>query len=192
MSMNRWQKRQQRTRLDFLMATLQLVLEHGYDKMTVSDIAERADYGRSTFYNYFNSKQGVVWALFEHFMGMLDAQIIDSVKHLSSPEREYISWQIIFTSLEQQRPFFMQLIGQETLPLRQMMKEYLIKQFGDHLKAGRFSLLSDVPPELVARYYVVSIMEILEYWMLHPEIGTANDMATQLFLLMFRQTPPGK
>lgn len=190
MSNNRWQQRQQKTRLDFLLATLELILERGYDAVTVVDIAEKANYGRSTFYNYFNDKEEVAWAIFEHFMGQLDAHIIQSVAHLPSPQREYVSWQIIFKNIEQQKDFFRQLQNQNTLSLRYIMKDYLVKQFGDHLRAGRFSLLTSVEPELASRYYVATIMELLDYWLQHPEIGSAQDMVERLFLLIFRQPIP--
>jgi AcrR family transcriptional regulator len=192
MSNNRWQQRQEQTRLDFLQAALQLVLERGYDALTVASIAERANYGRSTFYNYFNDKQEVVWALFEHYMGALDAHIIASVQHLESPEREYVSWQIIFKNIELQRDFFLNLELLGTLTLRQMMKDYLIQQFEGHLKAGRFSLLTEVSPEIAARFYVVTIIELLEYWLKHPDIGSAQDMVDRLFLLIFHQPVPNR
>ncbi len=189
-SNNRWQQRQQKTRLDFLEAALQLVVEHGYDALTVAAIADRANYGRSTFYNYFNDKDDVVWALFEHYMGMLDAHIIASVEHLPSPEREYASWQIIFRNIELQKDFFLRMEIGATLKIRQIMKEFLIQQFEGHLKAGRFSLMTEVPPELASRYFVVTVIELLDYWLKHPELGSADDMVDRLFLLIFRQPLP--
>ncbi len=37
-----------------------LILEKGYDAVTVTDIIERADVGRSTFYAHFSDKQDVL------------------------------------------------------------------------------------------------------------------------------------
>jgi AcrR family transcriptional regulator len=192
MSKNRWQERQQRTRLEFIQAALMLVIEQGYEAMTVQSIADRANYGRSTFYTYFKDKEEVVWALFEHYMGELDAFIIDTVKHLESPEREYVSWQIIFRNIEAQRDFFVKMGGQESLALRNIMKEYLIKQFGDHLRAGRFSLQTEVEPEITARFFVVTIIELINQWLHHPELGTADQMVDRLFLLIFRRPVPNR
>ena len=41
--------------------TVLWLLEQGYDAVTVADIATRADYGRSTFYLYFQDKEAVVF-----------------------------------------------------------------------------------------------------------------------------------
>jgi AcrR family transcriptional regulator len=43
----------------------QLLVERGLDKLTVTDIIERAGVARTTFYGYFESKHGVVSALAE-------------------------------------------------------------------------------------------------------------------------------
>jgi AcrR family transcriptional regulator len=45
-----------RTREDILAAFRDLVLERGYDGTTVGDIVERANVGRSTFYDHFEGK----------------------------------------------------------------------------------------------------------------------------------------
>jgi hypothetical protein len=37
-------------------------LAHGFDKVSVSDIAERAEVGGTTFFRYFGDKQEVVFA----------------------------------------------------------------------------------------------------------------------------------
>jgi AcrR family transcriptional regulator len=45
-----------RTQDDLLTAFRDLVLSRGYDGVTVSDIVERANVGRSTFYEHFENK----------------------------------------------------------------------------------------------------------------------------------------
>ncbi|WP_380825648.1 TetR/AcrR family transcriptional regulator [Sphaerisporangium rhizosphaerae] len=42
-----------------------LILEKGYDAVTVTDIIDRADVGRSTFYAHFTDKQDVLFSNFE-------------------------------------------------------------------------------------------------------------------------------
>ncbi|GAA3579341.1 hypothetical protein GCM10022419_071030 [Nonomuraea rosea] len=39
-----------------------LILEKGYDAVSVTDIIERADVGRSTFYSHFTDKQDVLFS----------------------------------------------------------------------------------------------------------------------------------
>lgn len=56
------ERKQQRARQVIVDAALALFAERGFDEVTVSDIAERAEVGRSTFFRYFGDKQEVVFA----------------------------------------------------------------------------------------------------------------------------------
>ena len=51
------------TRLTLHQAALQLVAEHGLDRVSIDDIAERADVSPRTFFNYFSSKDDAVVGL---------------------------------------------------------------------------------------------------------------------------------
>lgn len=83
--------RQQKTRLAFMNALLRLVIEKGLDRVTVTDIANEANYGRWTFYQYFKSPEEAAWEAFVHWMTQLDTYLVSAVQHLDSPYREYES-----------------------------------------------------------------------------------------------------
>ena len=53
-------RRQARQRI--IQAAQELFLERGFDGVSVGDIAERAEVGRTTFFRYFGDKQEVVFA----------------------------------------------------------------------------------------------------------------------------------
>ncbi|MDP9868557.1 MULTISPECIES: TetR/AcrR family transcriptional regulator [Streptosporangium] len=55
-------RRVRRTRQAIQRALIELILDKGYDQVTVSDLIRRADVGRSTFYAHFDSKQAVLLA----------------------------------------------------------------------------------------------------------------------------------
>jgi AcrR family transcriptional regulator len=67
-------KRETRTRL--LEAAFGLVAEKGIDGVTINEITEAADVGFGSFYNHFESKEGIFTALvewlFEEFANTLD------------------------------------------------------------------------------------------------------------------------
>ncbi len=184
-------KRAQKTRLAFMNAALYLIAERGFDRVTVTDIADAADYGRWTFYQYFESKEEAVFSAFIHWMDHLDSSLIESVKDLDFPQREYASWRIIFQVCAQHRAFLLQLNHAEFAPWRVRIKEYLIQQFLGHIQAGRFALMDGVRPEIAARLYVVSLLEVLDYWgRADAPLDDMDALVDEFFIFMFRETPP--
>ncbi|MEV1167033.1 TetR family transcriptional regulator [Nonomuraea sp. NPDC049784] len=55
-------RKQRRARDAIIEAALTLFAERGFERVTVTDIAERAEVGRATFFRYFGDKQEVVFA----------------------------------------------------------------------------------------------------------------------------------
>lgn len=53
-------RRSRRTRQALHQALVRLIVERGYDEITVADIAEAADTGRSTFYAHFTDKDDLL------------------------------------------------------------------------------------------------------------------------------------
>lgn len=173
-----------------MTAFLQLVIEHGLDQITVTDIANAADYGRWTFYQYFESKEDVAWETFVYWMTQLDQHILASVAHLPSPSREYESWRLIFQAFRQQRTFFLRLESILISKWYVRAKEYLIHQFLAHLNAGHFLLMEGVRPEIAARLYVTALMEMLEHWGRNPQLGDTEAMVNEFYCFIYNQSPP--
>src|SRR5690349_11550511 len=55
-------RRQARTRAAIVAAAIELFTDRGYANVTVSDIAARAEVGRTTFFRYFKDKSDVLFA----------------------------------------------------------------------------------------------------------------------------------
>jgi TetR/AcrR family transcriptional regulator, regulator of mycofactocin system len=57
---------------------LDLFIAHGFDAVTVDDIAAAAGIGRRTFFRYFPSKNDVAWGDFERLLDAFDAALADA------------------------------------------------------------------------------------------------------------------
>ena len=56
------ERKQRQARQRIIEAAQELFQEHGFDGVSVGDIAERAEVGRTTFFRHFRDKQEVVFA----------------------------------------------------------------------------------------------------------------------------------
>lgn len=68
-------RRVRRTQRALREAFVSLVLEHGYEGVTVEDITERADVARATFYAHFDDKEQLLGTLFEELTSELVARL---------------------------------------------------------------------------------------------------------------------
>jgi AcrR family transcriptional regulator len=68
-------RRVRRTRRILGTALVELVLEKGYDSITVQDILDRADVGRSTFYAHYRDKDALFLANFDDMREQLQATV---------------------------------------------------------------------------------------------------------------------
>ena len=64
-------RRAQRTRTLLVRAFNELVLQRGYDALTVRDIIEHANVGRSTFYEHFENKDDILRRSLRPVFGVL-------------------------------------------------------------------------------------------------------------------------
>jgi len=67
-------RRSQRTRQLVTAAMMELMVEKSYDAITVQDLLDRANIGRSTFYSHYFDKEDVMISLAEQMLGQLSQQ----------------------------------------------------------------------------------------------------------------------
>lgn len=151
-----------------LDTALELLIEHGEDKVTVEQIAARVDIGKGTIYKHFTSKTEIYIRLlfdYEHQLkaDMDQAIIAAEAGDYSAPARVYFEKRMsdpvrarLFQRLEEK----MVANGEEKEKLQELediRQEALVnlnKSFANRIQEGR--LIKDVPP-----YYYY-----LAYWAL--------------------------
>lgn len=71
MSLERGQRQAERSQQALTTALLALLRQQSYQSITIQDITERANIGRSTFYRHFQSKADVLVAMHKEFFKQL-------------------------------------------------------------------------------------------------------------------------
>jgi AcrR family transcriptional regulator len=65
------ERKKQRTRAAISQAALDLFTENGFDRVTVAQIARRAEVSEATVFNYFRTKEDLVYDQLEDFWALL-------------------------------------------------------------------------------------------------------------------------
>ncbi len=84
-NLSRRERKKQRTRQRLMGAALRLFQEQGYDDTTVGQIAEAADVAKSTFFNYFETKEAILPALVEWQLQQLEEALLPERGAPASP-----------------------------------------------------------------------------------------------------------
>jgi AcrR family transcriptional regulator len=145
-----------------------LILEKGYEAVTVQDIIDRANVGRSTFYAHYTDKQQL---LFSGFAG-LEAHLSEQQKLIRAKsadpiERVFGFSLAMFQHVHEYRRIWAMVAGKQTgaAVLRQI-QAILEKIVGREIASlAPRGASPAVPPALITQYVVNSMLGLLTWWL---------------------------
>lgn len=92
-----------------------LIREKGFEALTVQDIIDRADVGRSTFYTHFKSKEDLLAGSVEMMRSSLRRFQRQAIARSTKPdERVFAFTGELFTHAEQHREVFAAMVGRRS------------------------------------------------------------------------------
>ena len=105
-------RRIRRTRRLLIEALIALIMEKGYSKLTVQDILDRADVGRSTFYAHFRDREALLLACFDNVRDELRTEIDAMTPGASLPDPARPA-AAIFAHAQRRQPVYRALCGKQ-------------------------------------------------------------------------------
>jgi AcrR family transcriptional regulator len=157
-------RRSQRTRRQISAALVELMLEMRYDDITVQDIIDRANIGRSTFYAHYLDKDDL---LVSDFTRMLDALR----EHIEATEsgNGFVSpgVALFFQHVHDHSRLYRALVRSGGLELLYKKgHEHLRSNIAGHLRAYIPADRSPAPPlQLVADYAAGALLTMMKWWL---------------------------
>lgn len=191
-TINRFERRKQRTRDQLKQAAITLILEKGFDEVSVQDITDRADLGRGTFYVHFNDKEDVVWTAVREGFDALDKEIHEAYYGTEkSPRLEYLIWLRKFQHAAEHRDLFMVMLGGKGASwMTDRVVEYMVAIMVENMRAGTCFPHVKAVPEIYAQVVMGGLMRLIEWWLQTPNDYTPKQMADQFFEIILQQPPP--
>lgn len=153
-------RRREKNREALLRAAGVVMSERGVDGATMLEIAERADVGAGTVYNYFKSKEELAIAVLEEMMHSLALRIEQTTKGFTDPAQVYAYGvrTVLETATADVR--WKQLLSRSEViadALFRRMGPFAIRDLRRASDAGRFQISN---PELIWRMTTHAIVGI--------------------------------
>ncbi len=177
-------RRIQRTRQLLLDSLIKLILEKGYETITVQDIIDRANIGRSTFYSHFQDKEDLLLSGFESLR-----DIFEGFQNQTS--QETIGWNFslaLFQHAEEQRPVFKALFGKQAgAVVVSNFKKTLTVLLHEHFQAIFPKKKQPVPLDVFVQYFVSTFFGLLTWW-LDNDISCSAEQLNEYYQKMTEPT----
>lgn len=159
-------RRVRRTRRIIGDAFVALILERGYERITVQDILDRADVGRSTFYAHYRDKEALLTAAFDDMRDALRADLAAMTPGVQPDPTSPAG--AIFDHAYRHRAIYQALCGRQGgnlvyRHLRHLVGDLLREHLRPHLTAAG----SDLPVDVVAEFYTSAALGLLTWWVDH-------------------------
>jgi AcrR family transcriptional regulator len=178
MKQQKQDRRSQRTYHLVNAALRELLLEKRYEAITVQDILDRANIGRSTFYTHYFDKADVLESIGEQMLAEFGQQV-----QQAEAVHRIVPSLALFRHVQQQHRLFQVLLrgrGEEVLwKAGQAMLSSNIEQALTAACAEKRAPL--FPLAVVAHYLAEALLNLLKWW-LEAEMPYTAEQMDELFL----------
>jgi AcrR family transcriptional regulator len=162
-------RRSQRTRHLLSEALVELIREKDYSIITVSDIIDRANVGRSTFYAHYRDKDDL-------FVGELDRVIELLSQHIPNQEEiPFFPSLGLFRHVGEEYELYKSLLWGSGIDLLiKHLQKSLSKRIEQGLQESRKEF--NVPLPILASFIAGSFLTLLKWWLENKMIYSPEEM----------------
>lgn len=169
-------RRKQRTRQLLRDSLIALILEKGYDAVTVQDITDRANLGRATFYLHYKDKDELLLSM----MDDIQQDIMERTMPIVNGSLFLLDGRppslLAFQHAEEHADFYRAMLGEGGLAgvftrYRKSGAARVQTQLEPHLGE------SDVPIEILSHYLMGGLDALLAWWLENDRPYSAEYMA---------------
>lgn len=155
-------RRSQRTHRMLAKALVALLFEHRYTDLTVQDILDRADIGRTTFYRHYWDKDDLLASEIERVLDVLSRQT-----HHCPPDHAlpFPSFGLFQHMYEQQDLYRVLIRGQAIDVVLTTVKTRLREQVEQHWCQTLAKPIDDLSVRIAVQFVVGTFVTLLQWWM---------------------------
>jgi AcrR family transcriptional regulator len=187
-------RRVRRTRQALQDALIGLILEEGYDSVTIEEITSRADLGRTTFYLHYRDKEELllqaVESIAEDFIAKHAADMEREISPKTALEKMHLNLEerILYHVFEHAREnadlYKVMLRGEGSSKTTERMRALISDEAIKRLKF-RQGIEMKVPLDFFGAYFAGALIEVVTWWLEHDQPYDVQSMVKyfqQLFI----------
>ena len=180
-------RRIERTRQLLLQALFPLVQEKGFDEVTVQDIIDRANVGRSTFYLHFVDKEDLLVQAMDPFSADLKERQQRALRDGgASEQRAFAFSHELFSRADSHRDVFRTVVGNRSaLILQRHFQRMQVELVREEVKAIAPAGVSNALLEAVVQSIASALYGLLAWWIdgkRRMTVDEVNDLFRRMAL----------
>jgi AcrR family transcriptional regulator len=190
-------RRVRKTRRALREAMENLMAEKGYDQVTIEELTERADIGRTTFYLHYSAKQDLLLEQFDELLDQLVGQLSEIPLSSWNPQGKVLPAEdhpgrpisMIFEHAAANEDLYRivlqgegvdQALGRLQSMMTNAVNDYLRRKLGD--KSEKMTL--EIPVDLFGNYFAGALLGAIKWWLEAGRPNTPHEME-DIFFQMF-------
>ena len=177
-------RRVQKTKKLLSDALIALIIEKGFESVSIKDIIEKANVGRSTFYTHFEDKEQLLLWGHDTFKKLLTE---DVKPLLNESKASCINFNFLYEHIQEQRLLISTLLGERG---GEIAMEQLRKIFVHRITMyfGKKDLWKSEPSlfQITAHAAAAAMIALLVQWMEQEMPFSTDEMAKQSELLLMK------
>src|SRR5882724_919932 len=161
-------RRVARTRAMLQQAHISLILKKGYEAITVDDICDAANVGRSTFYAHYTSKDDLRRSGLEHLRRLLVERQKEALARAGDIRERSLGFSLtMFEHARDHLDLYRALVGGRGGAIALgTIRQILSDLVRNELAAAATKKSADaIPRELVVQYVVGAFMAVMTWWL---------------------------
>ena len=177
-------RRVQRTRKLLRDALMALILEKGFDAITVQDITDRANLGRATLYLHYKDKEDLLIQSLQDGMDELIA-IVEEQRRSDPNATSIRGFGIAFDHAAANAELYRVLFsGQGAANILIRIREYIATVIHETIKETLVAQGEDFPVEVASQFVSGALLMLLEWWLRNNMPYTPDQMASMVTTLV--------
>ena len=168
-----------KTKKNLYEALINLLKDNSFETIKVSDICEKANVNRSTFYDHFTDKYELLNSLFNHIQNDFNNNIvkIDSFNNIKEYYLEVVK--VLLKHFKSNIEVYSSIFKTNNNSISfDMLTNIISRDLNDVM--NKFNSEEDIPRKIIISYYVPAVISVCKEYLFNPNIYNENDIIKYL------------